>query len=95
MQPSLLRKSIVAMLPKLFCPSIGKDVKGDLYHEHTKLLQDLFQDYDKISRPSPDSVSPVNVTLGIAVAQLVKVVSISKPFNFDLFYISSVTLDNS
>ena len=84
-KPNFLRKNIVAIFTKLFCLSIHKDVDGDLYYEHTKLLQDLFQNYDKTSRPSPGSVYPVNVTLGIAVAQLVKVVSISKPFKFDLF----------
>ena len=49
-------------------------MKGDgkLYQGHAKLLDKLFLDYDKISRPSENAV---NVTLGIAVAQLVKVVS--------------------
>ena len=51
------------------------DVKGskELYLEHARLLDKLFLDYDKVSRPG--SQYPVNVTLGIAVAQLVKVVS--------------------
>ena len=61
-------------------------VKGDLYYEHTKLLQDLFQDYDKISRPSPGSVYPVNVTLGIAVAQLVKVEEKMEGMNLNVWY---------
>ena len=56
--------------------------EGDLYRQHADLLDNLFRDYDKLSRPTPHSQYPVNVTLGIAVAQLVKVVSKKTHFIF-------------
>ncbi|XP_028401556.1 neuronal acetylcholine receptor subunit alpha-4-like isoform X2 [Dendronephthya gigantea] len=63
-------------------------VRGDeaLYQEHVKLLDDLFLNYDKIALPQPDPKSPVNVTLGIAVAQLIKLDERMEGMNLNVWY---------
>ena len=49
--------------------------EDELYYTQSQLLDDIFQDYDKTFHPTAMIGSPVNVTLGIAVTQIVRVVS--------------------
>ena len=55
-------------------------VKGD--DNEYRLIRDLMRNYDPRVRPSLNATNPLNVTFGLALAQIIDVVSMS-PCNLD------------
>ena len=58
-----------------------------------RLVRDLMTSYDKRIRPSQNHSKPLNVTFGVALAQIIDVVSQARPifmyllFEYDIFVI--------